>query len=40
MSEKLSVQTAQELEAVLSLDPRPAYQDDEARVYKDEICYC
>ncbi len=34
MSEKLSVQTAQELEAVLSLDPRPAYQDDEARVYK------
>ena len=34
MSGKLSVQTAQELEAVLSLDPRPAYQDDEARVYK------
>ncbi len=33
MSEKLSVQTAQELEAVLSLDPRPAYQDDEARIY-------
>ena len=33
-SGKLSVQTAQELEAVLSLDPRPAYQDDEARVYK------
>jgi len=34
MSGKLSVQTVQELEAVLSLDPRPAYQDDEARVYK------
>lgn len=33
-SGKLSVQTAQELEAVLSLDPRPAYQYDEARVYK------
>ena len=33
MSGKLSVQTAQELEAVLSLDPRPAYQDDEARIY-------
>ena len=32
-SGKLSVQTAQELEAVLSLDPRPAYQDDEARIY-------
>ena len=31
---KLSLQTAQELEAVLSLDPRPAYQKDEARVYK------
>jgi hypothetical protein len=30
---KLSVQTVQELEAVLSLDPRPAYQDDEARIY-------
>lgn len=34
MREKLSLQTVQELEAVLSLDPRPAYQDDEARVYK------
>ena len=33
MSEKLSLQTVQELEAVLSLDPRPAYQDDEARIY-------
>lgn len=33
-SGKLSVQTVQELEAVLSFDPRPAYQDDEARVYK------
>ena len=33
-SGKLSVQTLQELEAILSLDPRPAYQDDEARVYK------
>ncbi|WP_333656756.1 tRNA (N6-threonylcarbamoyladenosine(37)-N6)-methyltransferase TrmO [Acinetobacter johnsonii] len=33
MSGKLSVQTVQELEAVLSLDPRPAYQDDEARIY-------
>jgi tRNA (adenine37-N6)-methyltransferase len=32
-SGKLSVQTAQELEAVLSLDPRPAYQYDEARIY-------
>ena len=30
---KISVQTLQELEAVLSLDPRPAYQDDENRVY-------
>ena len=30
---KISVQTIQELEAVLSLDPRPAYQEDEERVY-------
>ncbi|MFH7809855.1 MULTISPECIES: tRNA (N6-threonylcarbamoyladenosine(37)-N6)-methyltransferase TrmO [unclassified Acinetobacter] len=30
---KISMQTVQELEAVLSLDPRPAYQDDEARIY-------
>ena len=27
------MQTIQELEAVLSLDPRPAYQEDEERVY-------
>jgi len=33
VSEKLSLQTVQELEAVLSLDPRPAYQYDEARIY-------
>ena len=32
-SGKLSVQTLQELEAILSLDPRPAYQYDEARIY-------
>ncbi|PZQ87191.1 MAG: tRNA (N6-threonylcarbamoyladenosine(37)-N6)-methyltransferase TrmO [Acinetobacter johnsonii] len=32
-SGKLSLLTVQELEAVLSLDPRPAYQDDEARIY-------
>lgn len=31
--DKLSTQTVQELEAVLSLDPRPAYQEDETRVY-------
>lgn len=30
---KISVQTVQELEQVLSLDPRPAYQDDEERIY-------
>lgn len=30
---KISVQLVQELEQVLSLDPRPAYQDDEERVY-------
>ncbi|EXA66213.1 hypothetical protein J504_1620 [Acinetobacter baumannii 348935] len=30
---KISEQVLQELEAVLSLDPRPAYQDDENRVY-------
>lgn len=30
---KVSPQILQELEKVLSLDPRPAYQDDEERVY-------
>lgn len=30
---KISAQLLEELEAVLSLDPRPAYQDDENRVY-------
>ncbi|WP_312319048.1 tRNA (N6-threonylcarbamoyladenosine(37)-N6)-methyltransferase TrmO [Acinetobacter variabilis] len=30
---KISEQVLQELEAVLSLDPRPAYQDDQERVY-------
>ncbi|MDM1340503.1 tRNA (N6-threonylcarbamoyladenosine(37)-N6)-methyltransferase TrmO [Acinetobacter pseudolwoffii] len=30
---KISVQLVQELEQVLSLDPRPAYQDDEGRIY-------
>ncbi|WP_104470327.1 tRNA (N6-threonylcarbamoyladenosine(37)-N6)-methyltransferase TrmO [Acinetobacter indicus] len=30
---KVSPQILQELEKVLSLDPRPAYQDDEQRVY-------
>lgn len=30
---KVSPQILQELEEVLSLDPRPAYQDDENRVY-------
>ena len=30
---KISMQTIQELEAVLSLDPRPAYQEDEERIY-------
>ncbi|ANF82089.1 tRNA-Thr(GGU) m(6)t(6)A37 methyltransferase TsaA [Acinetobacter sp. NCu2D-2] len=30
---KLSAQIIDELEQVLSLDPRPAYQDDEDRVY-------
>lgn len=29
----LQPQTAQELEQVLSLDPRPAYQDDAERIY-------
>ena len=29
----ISAQLLEELEAVLSLDPRPAYQDDENRVY-------
>ena len=30
---KISVQTIQELEQVLSLDPRPAYQEDPERIY-------
>ena len=30
---KISAQVLEELEAVLSLDPRPAYQEDEERVY-------
>lgn len=30
---KLTAQNVNELEQVLSLDPRPAYQDDEERVY-------
>ncbi len=30
---KISPQGIQELEAVLSLDPRPAYQDDKERIY-------
>lgn len=34
MHAKLSLQTVQELEDVLSLDPRPAYQTDSERVYK------
>lgn len=29
----LSIQTCQELEQVLALDPRPAYQDDPTRIY-------
>ena len=29
----LSPQTIDELEQVLSLDPRPAYQNDETRIY-------
>lgn len=32
-SQRISMQTLQALEAVLSLDPRPAYQQDEARLY-------
>ena len=31
---KLTVQIVDELEQVLSLDPRPAYQDDPERIYK------
>lgn len=31
---EITMQTIQELAEVLSLDPRPAYQDDAARVYK------
>lgn len=31
---KMTAQTQDELEQVLSLDPRPAYQDDENRIYK------
>ncbi|MEX5402366.1 hypothetical protein WCD96_18050, partial [Proteus mirabilis] len=30
---KISAQLLEELEAVLSLDPRPAYQEDEERIY-------
>lgn len=30
---KISVQLVQELEQVLSLDPRPAYQEDQERIY-------
>ena len=30
---KFTNQNITELESVLALDPRPAYQDDEARVY-------
>ena|SRR5690606_7424951 len=32
-AQKILPQTFQELEEVLSLDPRPAYQDDEERMY-------
>lgn len=32
--QKISQQTQNELEQILSLDPRPAYQDDENRIYK------
>lgn len=31
---KITAQLIDELEQVLSLDPRPAYQDDETRIYK------
>ena len=33
-TQKITAQTQYELEQVLSLDPRPAYQEDESRVYK------
>ena len=33
-TQKITQQIQNELEQVLSLDPRPAYQDDESRVYK------
>ena len=33
-TQQIAAQTQNELEQVLSLDPRPAYQDDESRVYK------
>ena len=33
-TQKIDVQQLQELEQVLALDPRPAYQEDAKRVYK------
>ncbi len=33
-TQKITAQIQSELEQVLSLDPRPAYQDDAARIYK------
>ncbi len=34
VEKKLTAQIVDELEQVLSLDPRPAYQDDPDRIYK------